>query len=334
MRLFLKIVSFVVLITGVLVLVFFVVFITSRSIGLTPRGLIPDMGLTGGIGDFIGGVVGTLFSLAATILVVTTLLEQGYQNKRNVFVQSYYEMLRVHTNNVEQMSLAFKNGGQNKGRAVFSQLVKNYNTIYDNLECYVNNILRGGAHGCTDEDKMVAFLSDETKRSTLLMRLAYGYFYYGSEHFHLPRFYESVEETIEATIKRLSLQNQFYTTGYHVFLGHYYRHVFQMIQYIINADCLDEDERYVYAKQLRAQLDDDEQLLLYYNAMADVGKAWTMPDWDISTKSNKMMCPMARFRMIKNIPASAVIRGIDPSVKFRKEIEFYKKESLSFFEQR
>lgn len=334
MRSFVKYLAIIVLLLGFIFVIWFTLFLRSHFIILTPEGSGPDMTLTGAIGDFIGGVVGTAFSFAATLLLVVTLMEQNHQNKRNIFVQSYYEMLHVHADHVRQLVFN-KRDKSYKGREVFAQLIISYNLIYDYVDRFVQNILNGGLQGKKDEKEIISYLTNTQKRMLLTMRLAYGYFFYGSDYYRLQYYTEDVEKTVEESILSISKKNQFYTKGHHVILGHYFRHMFQMIQYIIKADYLDENERYTYAKQLRAQLDDDEQLLLYYDAMADVGNEWLMPSFiDEDLKSVADMCPMARFRMIKNIPASSVVKGLDPSVQFNKEIEYYKKNSVDFFEQR
>ena len=67
-----------------------------------------------------------------------------------------------------------------------------------------------------------------------------------------------------------------------------------------NEKSLKESERYTYAKQLRAQLNDNEQLLLYYNSMSEIGSEWLKPHKN-KTWGRKHKCPIERFKMIKNI---------------------------------
>lgn len=331
-----KILAFAVLVLGAVFVGYLFWFFPNHGIILVPKGETPDMALTGEIGDFIAGVLGTAFSFAATLLVVVTLLEQNRQNQRNLFVQSYYEMLHVHSDNVRQMTLHVSPNVVYRGREVFSQLIKNYNTIYDTVERCIQHIINGGLRGQSLEKEKIDYLSDSIKREKLTMRLAYGYFFYGSESYKLQSCNEdAIEKTIEESVLSIGRTNQFYTEGCHVVLGHYFRHMFQMIQYVINATFLSEEERYIFAKQLRAQMDDEEQLLLYYDAMADCGKAWlnnSARNGDV--KKISQMCPLTRFRMIKNIPASTIIKGLDPKIQFAKEIEIFKKKNLDFFEQR
>lgn len=334
MRGTLRAIAITVLVLGAILAVWLLFFFPSHGIVMTPSGETPDMDLTGQIGDFVGGVVGTMFSFAATLLVVVTLQEQRRQNRRSLFVQSYYEMLHVHAEQVVQMKMHKQSQGEIQGREVFDQLIKHYNTVYDAIETYTQHILNGGL-GNKDADNLIAYLSNENHRKSFVMRLAYGYFFYGSESYHLPTTATTEEKAIEASIRAIGKSNQFFVEGCHQILGHYFRHMYQMMQYIINADCLNENERYIYAKQLRAQMDDDEQLLLYYNAMSDIGNSWI----EYENRKEKLrkdaeLCPLARFRMIKNIPASVDIKGIEPEAMFVHEIEYFKQRNKDFFEQR
>lgn len=335
MRNLIKVLAFIVLASGVAFVVWLFVFLINHGIILTPEGKNPNMGLTGEIGDFVGGVVGTAFSFVATLFVIVTLMEQNRQNQRNIFVQSYYEMLNVHADHVRQMALHKSNNEMLRGREVFSQLIKYYDTIYDTIDRYVQNILNGGIQGKPFEKEQVEYLKDDFCRKSLVMRLTYGYFFYGSEFYRLRNYKDKIEKTIEETILSIGRSNQFYTEGNHVLLGHYYRHMFQMIQYVINTKCINEEERYTYAKQLRAQMDDDEQLLLYYDAMSDVGDEWLKTEKDADEiKQIKQLSPLTRFRMIKNIPASTTIKGIQPEEQFENTIKLFKTKKMGFFEQR
>lgn len=335
MRHVVKVLAIVILVLGAILVLWLFYFFPSRGIILTPSGATPDMPLTGEIGDFVGGVVGTVFSFAATLLVVVTLQEQRWQNKRNLFVQNYYEMLHLHADHVLQMTMHRQTHEILRGRAVFPQLIKHYDTIYDSVDSYIQHILNGGVDERSDACCQKEYLLDDRRRKLLTMRLTYGYFFYGTESYCQRKDTSDLEKTIDDTVRAIGKSNQFYVEGCHLLLAHYFRHMYQMVQYIINADCLSEDERYVFAKQLRAQMDDDEQLLLYYNAMSDVGSAWLeSKKQGNKVKKIKDSCPLVRFRMIKNIPVSANIKGIAPEDYFNLAIDFFKNKHLDFFEQR
>lgn len=57
-------------------------------------------------------------------------------------------------------------------------------------------------------------------------------------------------------------------------LSHYFRHLFMMIEYVHKQDFLDYDQKYEYVRQIRAQLSNHEQLLIFYNALSVFGRPW------------------------------------------------------------
>ena len=95
MTTFLRFLSILVIVTGICTLLYYWNFLSTHNIILTPEGQTPDMPLTGNIGDFVGGTIGTIFSLAGALLVIVTLREQEVQNTRDRFAQSFYEMLHL-----------------------------------------------------------------------------------------------------------------------------------------------------------------------------------------------------------------------------------------------
>ena len=62
-----------------------------------------DFSLTGLFGDFIGGVVGTIFALAGTLFIFLTFYEQIKQNKREAFEGTFFTMINLHRKNIDEM---------------------------------------------------------------------------------------------------------------------------------------------------------------------------------------------------------------------------------------
>lgn len=91
------------------------------------------MDVTGQVGDFIGGIVGTLFALSGTFLIYLSFREQTNQNKREAFEAAFFEMLRLHRENVTEMNYM---GADN--RKVFVLIYKEF------FECFreVNKFYR------------------------------------------------------------------------------------------------------------------------------------------------------------------------------------------------
>ena len=77
-----------------------------------------------------------------------------------------------------------------------------------------------------------------------------------------------------------------------------------------------------YAKILRAQLSDFEQLLLFYNINSTLGNAWI--------KGNENF--IKEYRMIKNMPVPLADFGIKPNEIFSPEIKYWRNKNKSFFE--
>jgi len=75
--------------------------------------------------------------------------------------------------------------------------------------------------------------------------------------------------------------------GHQSRLGHYFRHLYEMVRYI---DRNGGERAEEFAGMLRAQLSNHEQALLCLNSLSTIGAAW---------KNEGLL---VRFRMIKNLP--------------------------------
>lgn len=62
------------------------------------------------IGDFIGGVVGTIFSLSAFLLLVLTFYEQTKFAKKERFESKFFDLLKLHRENVSELEKDSENG--------------------------------------------------------------------------------------------------------------------------------------------------------------------------------------------------------------------------------
>lgn len=97
---------------------------------------------TAQFGDFIGGVVGTIFALVGTILIFLTFSEQANQNKREAFESAFFEMMRLHRENVTQLNykkynlIDFENA---ENRKVFRIIYKEFLECYREVKKYSNS---------------------------------------------------------------------------------------------------------------------------------------------------------------------------------------------------
>lgn len=92
-----------------------------------------DFQTTGQFGDFLGGVVGTVFALAGTLLIFLSFYEQTKQNKRESFESAFFEMMNLHRENVSEMKYTKFDGWEmqtSENRKVFRVIFKEF------LDCY------------------------------------------------------------------------------------------------------------------------------------------------------------------------------------------------------
>jgi hypothetical protein len=132
MNKFLIICSFIVIILGAAISVYFLIELS------TPEDLNSNgkwtMEVSGQAGEFIGGIVGTLFGLSGTFLIYLSFREQTNQNKREAFEAAYFEMIRLHRENVGEMRLS----QEIDGRIELAENREVFRLIYaEFLECYL-----------------------------------------------------------------------------------------------------------------------------------------------------------------------------------------------------
>lgn len=323
-----------------------------------------DFSTKGPVGDTINGIAGPFIALLASILTFfafyiqykaniqqrdqfnTSLKEQKIASLEQEkiwrverFENRFYELLKLHKSNVEEMNI---------GNNVFKS--KCFVPMFYELRfCYV------AAHDyykSTPQDIKDFHEYDKIN----LMNFAYSIFFFGigiqsEKHFvyrlnkgeaHLFHQVKSFLQVVQDSYLRFSKANPsslYYqhnlplsgeaderTTEFYYYpfdghvnrLGHYYRHLFQTATYIINQDFLNENEKYEYIKTLRAQLTNFEQLLIYYNAIA-----WFDIEWkELFTK----------FRLIKNLPLPIADFHSTPEDHFKDEIAQLKEEGIEMFE--
>lgn len=99
---FLKTLSFLFLVVG---FVTFGYFLNKAAVDgyVISTAVTTDYAITGQFGDFVGGVVGTFFALVGTFLIYLTFQEQAKENKIGRFEASFFEMIRLHRENVSEM---------------------------------------------------------------------------------------------------------------------------------------------------------------------------------------------------------------------------------------
>jgi hypothetical protein len=295
---------------------------------LTQQGSI-DFTKTGNIGDTIGGIMGPFTAICVgglTFLAFWVQFKANLQQRHDIRIERFenklYELIRLHKSNVDE----FNFDDRVKGRKCFKQMigelrqVKNWVSVKSDLEFFLND---------TDKDK----------QALITLNLAYKIFFFGLGYDNENQIMGLVNKHEKKTFDEIkpelrSIQDAYrsfrnksdqmyhhqptlqgesawYTLeidyhpfqGHSEFLGHYFRHLFQSVKFVDEQSFLSSNQKRAYLKTLRAQLSNEEQLLLYYNALCDMGNPWFENQY------------FERFFLIKNIPLDMIDMGVHPHYK-------------------
>lgn len=224
-----------------------------------------------------------------------------------------------------------------KGINIFNLLIKDFHFIYYLIKNY-NDIHIGDNKLCKDQ----------------IIKLTYRFFFWGtnSKHIHTEKIEENIENKIDKYLH--NIRKQFrdnkgekyhfsYKTiegknkhtfrfiplsGHSIRLARYYRHLYQTVVHLHNTymdNVITKKELNNNLNTLRAQLTNEEQLLLYYNYIAGFGENW-------DKNGNKGYKFLSEYRMIHNIPLyNTIPEDIDnPEVHFKKFIKEKKNKNPGF----
>lgn len=297
----------------------------------------------GELGSFSNGILSPIVGIAATLLTFLAFYVQYLANleiQKQFQIQQlesqFYEMLRLHKENINEMKI----------------------TGYDSLETTIsstqgedNTIERSEIIRFTEGRKVFVTMNTELLASITLvkkfneewgkplakkqvLKLAYQFFFFGSKSGSvkvkkvkkkLIRNFAIELEAIRAKHKRsfgqdnrFGLGNDETTeiyikykpfSGHESRLGHYYRHLFNTVEYIVDQKIISTKEKRKYLKLLRSQMSNDEHLLLYYNYIIGFGKEWGNKEY------------LTTYRMAKNLPIERVKYVQKPRKHFKKFIE-------------
>jgi hypothetical protein len=257
----------------------------------------------GQLGSFVGGYIGSFFALTGVVLLFATLRIQRRTSQVQNFETKYFELVRLHRDNVAEIKIQ-----ETAGRRVFVLLIRELRCILE----IVRKVAQESNVELTHEQSLhfayyCLYFGVGPNSSRMLKASLSSTF--GTE------FIESVERALNRgeTKSEIQREREFgYTPfeGHQSRLGHYYRHLYQMVRYVDQQT--GPIDKYEYVKTVRAQLSTHEQALLLVNSLTPVGRNW----WD-----NHLI---TRYRLVQNIPRDF----FDPS----SEIDVYKLFNRGYFE--
>lgn len=127
MRRVLQIISLLIIFIGIII-GFYFFWKLNQDYTISGKGAVA-LEETGLVGDFIGGVIGTIFSLAAFIILVLTLNEQTRLSTRERFENKFFDLLKLHRENV----LELQNNNEN-GRKVLHNIFEQFLICRDEVK--------------------------------------------------------------------------------------------------------------------------------------------------------------------------------------------------------
>jgi len=112
-------------------------------------------------------------------------------------------------------------------------------------------------------------------------------------------------------------------SGHENKLGHFYRHLFYTVKYIVNKEkegLITYKQAREYLKLLRAQMSNYENVLLYYNYIIGYGKDWENEGF------------LTKYRMLHNLPLDKTLNVSQPRRHFKEFIKTIKPDETPMFE--
>ena len=303
---------------------------------------------TGPIGDTIGGIMNPFVALSGVIVTGLAfymqlranqiqienfrkeLEVQKEQNRLAQFESKFYEMLRLHKENVNEIEIEIfefnlKNihntqssgKGLLGGRSPVKEISKTPKIIKGRqVFLYFSNEIEITYNYLKNNNRNNANIDTETKGQKYFS-IAYNAFFNGAinqkDYSHLKKVIEEhknfyLDEDNKGPYREKS--NEFYGStvlakyfilqGHENILGHYYRHLYHTVKFVAhqNEDFISFKEKRNYLRLLRAQLSNYEQAMLFYNYLIFSN------EWE--NEENKFL---SDYKMIHNLKPSILIKS-------------------------
>lgn len=321
----LTIIALVIFILLIVALLIYVIIIGVRAYNSESLFSALNLSNFGSLGDFFGGVIGTFVAAIVAIYAIRTYKSERELQKAGVISDMLSTMLELHKRNVEEIEIThYKTSTRKyKGRDAFKPM---YDELFDIFE-HVYAAIRAEVE--KDHQKYAEYL-DEKKQMKLAHILSYGYFFYSAGSYMLVTaeedsvLYDLCIEAADKVPEPLRKLNR------HNILGHYYRHLFNMVNYIDkNKFSNDYKKKEIYVKLIRSQLSDYEEMLLYYDSLSPLGKDWNEP---LGSRKIEKMNLICKYRLLKNCPIYKPYFGIMPFETYHVEKEVWDKSGDLFLE--
>ncbi|MCW3128442.1 MAG: hypothetical protein JWO03_4100 [Bacteroidetes bacterium] len=246
-------------------------------------------------GSFIGGLVGPMFYLAGFFLLYETIIVQNKSFEKQQFETKFFELLRFHRQNVTEMEyrLPYEEHKYINGPLVFREIKSQFTKLYKIVSPFI--------------EASPAIPADRKKIETI--DITYLLLFFGVSQSTLPILEHILEKRYDRQLttdiilevrKERTAYNpdSMYFGGHQLRLAHYYRHLFQIVNYVDSTDFITDIQKYDYVKILRAQLSQHEVAIFFLNSLS-IGQPWEKNGY------------ITKYKFIKNLPPNFV-DNVDP----------------------
>lgn len=274
------------------------------------------------IGSFIGGVA-TLISI---YYLYKTLRSQEKGQAVQFFEAKYIELIKFYRDVYDKSSAAYvKEYGDTVQMELFDSILEQLSHVHQlvshNIPNDISEFYQDASSGEYKKDKetwkdnlrartilnidyLVVLVGVKLHNQVALLKNKY-FKKYKEESIKvlLDKLQMYIGETFEEpTIGLNPLQKaekianpDKYFHGYQKYVCNYFRTLYQAVCYVDKQDFLSDEEKYEYVKMLRGQLSNEEEKVLFFNSLSDLGM-----DWEYSEAGQKHKL-ITHYGMIKNV---------------------------------
>jgi len=276
----------------------------------------------GNFGSYLAGFVGSIFSLAGVFLFFEALMRQQAVFERQQFETRYFELLRIHCNNVDSLHLTYPSTERAmepsmqgemrttyveieksmKGRTLFKSLIKSFNTCY-------NSVIKQ----CSAKKNWKKFRGDQYITVVEAIDMAFTHAYLGDysqskgdntkylestvkTHLEGKLDQASVSDVADNIRTRTSSHND-YRYGFEANLETYFDHLYYMINFVDVHATLAEHDKIDLIESIRVQLSVYELAALFLYTLSHAGGEWNK---SISKGKDHFI---SKYNLLKNLRA-------------------------------
>lgn len=227
------------------------------------------------LGDYLGGVWGTVIGVITLVVVYMTWRTARRTDLKSKIYQVFVEMLRTH----EEIVSSIHHGGLS-GRDALEVILSEFYYVYRATRKMVPDDNEWSVEQRIDIAYTITYYGPRLHSKQVLAKY---------DAAKIQKVLDLVTLTLHKNAKLPKPKENRRFPGHQNRLSHYFRNLFNAYKYINQAE-LSAEEKTALAQVLRAKLSNYEQALLALNVMSHLGQAW---------ERTGLVC---RYWPFKNVP--------------------------------